>query len=78
MPQDEMQEIRDVFPGFLTKFRDKEREGVKIGEDVRISKQKDGFLVQFLKGTEEKRRRQIRDKLNEKNIKYKEGADYTV
>ena len=73
-----MQEIRDVFRGLM--LRDlrpvEDKEGVRIGEDVRITKEKDGYLVRFLKDTPEKRRKQVRDKLNEQKIKFKEGKEY--
>jgi len=62
-----MQEIRDAFRGMvLRELRPVEdKDGFRVGEDVRISKDKDkGFVVRFLKGTEEKRRKAIREKLD--------------
>lgn len=76
-----MQEIRDAFRGLM--LRDlrpvEDKEGVRIGEDVRITKESDGsYLVRFLKDTTEKRKKQIRDRLNEQKIKFKEGKDFTA
>jgi hypothetical protein len=73
-----MQDIREAFRGLV--LRDlrpiEDKDGVRIGEDVRIHKDKKGYVVRFLKGTEEKRRKQIREKLDLATIEYSVGADY--
>jgi hypothetical protein len=74
-----MQEIREAFRGII--LRDlrpvEDKDGVRVGEDVRITREKDGsYLVRFLKGTEEKRKKAIRDTLNGKNIQFKEGKEF--
>jgi len=74
-----MQEIKDAFRGLI--LRDlrplEDKDGVRIGEDVRIHKEKDkAYVLRFLKGTEEKRRKQIREKLDGGTVKYTEGKDF--
>jgi hypothetical protein len=81
-----VQEIKEAFRGVV--LRDlrplEDKDGVRLGEDVRISKEtektKEGtasyFLLRFLKDTKESRKKFIRDTLNEKGIRYKEGKDY--
>jgi hypothetical protein len=75
---DTLPEIRDCFKGIM--LRDlrpvEDRDGVRIGEDVRIHREKESFVVRFLKNTDEKRRKTVRDRLNEAKIKFKEGKDY--
>ncbi len=75
---DTLSEIRELFRGII--LRDlrplEDKDGVRIGEDVRIHKEKDAYVVRFLRGSDEKRRKTIRDRLNEAKIKFKEGKDY--
>lgn len=75
-----MQPIRDAFRGIM--LRDlrpvEDKEGVRIGEDVRIYKEKNGYTVRFLAGTPEPRRKQIRDRLEAHDIEYKEAADFRL
>jgi hypothetical protein len=75
-----MQEIRDAFRGIM--LRDlrpiEDKDGVRIGEDVRVYQEKSGFTVRFLAGTPESRRKQVRDKLDGSNVGYKEGKDYRL
>jgi hypothetical protein len=75
----EMQEIKDAFRGIVV--RDlrpiEDKDGVRVGEDVRVTKEKDGsYLVRFLKNTDEKRRKHVRDALNLKHVNFKEGKDF--
>ena len=74
-----LQEIRDAFRGLI--LRDlrplEDKDGFRVGEDVRIHKEKDkGFVVRFLKGTDEKRRKVVREKLDLAEVEYTEGKDY--
>ncbi len=74
-----LQEIRDAFRGLI--LRDlrpiEDKDGVRIGEDVRIHKEKDkGYVVRFLKGTDEKRRKAVREKLDLAQVQYTEAKDY--
>lgn len=73
-----MQEIREAFRGLI--LRDlrpiEDKDGVRIGEDVRIHKEKDKYVLRFLKGSEEKRRKQIREKLDTADVEYTEGKDF--
>ncbi len=76
---DLLEDLKEAFRGVM--LRDlrpvEDKDGVRIGEDVRISKEKDGgYLVRFLKDTKELRKKAIRDSLSAKNIKFKEGKDY--
>ncbi len=76
-----MEPIKEAFRGVIlqTLRPVEDKEGVRIGEDVRVHKEKDGaFVVRFLKGTDEKRRKAIRDKLAEGKVKYKEAKDYAL
>ena len=75
----DMQDLRDAFRGMI--LRDLrpivDKDGVRVGEDVRVVKEKDkGYIVYFLKGSEEKRRKAIREKLDMGNVKYTEGKDF--
>ncbi|MFC1705281.1 hypothetical protein ACFL59_00480 [Planctomycetota bacterium] len=73
-----MDRIRDAFRGVI--LRDlrplEDKDGVRIGENCRIYKDKKGYTVRFLKGTEEKQRKTVRDKLDLAKIEYKEGKDW--
>ena len=74
-----MQEIRDAFRGLI--LRDlrpiEDKDGVRVGEDVRIHKEKDkGYVLRFLKGTDEKRKKQVREKLDTADVEYTEGKDF--
>jgi hypothetical protein len=73
-----VQQIKDAFRGLI--LRDvrplEDREGVRIGEDCRIYKERAGFVLAFLKGSEEKRRKQIRDRLELNKISFQEGKDF--
>ncbi len=74
-----MQEIRDAFRGLI--LRDlrpiEDKDGVRVGEDVRVHKEKDkGYVVRFLKGTDEKRRKAVREKLDTGAVQYSEGKDF--
>ena len=73
-----MQQIKDAFRGLI--LRDvrplEDRVGVRVGEDCRIYKEKAGFVLAFLKGSGEKRRKQVRDKLELNKIKFQEGKDF--
>ena len=73
-----MQKIREAFRGLiLRELRPiEDKDGVRIGEDVRIHKEKDKYILRFLKGSEEKRRKQIREKLDTADVEYTEGKDY--
>jgi hypothetical protein len=73
-----MDELKEVFRGLILRpLRPVEdKDGVRIGEDVRVTKEKDAFLVRFLKDTAEKRRKQIRETLTTKGVTFKEGKDY--
>ena len=74
-----MQEIREAFRGMiLRELRPiEDKDGVRVGEDVRVHKDKDkGYVLRFLKGTEEKRRKAIREKLDTARVKYAEGKEY--
>ncbi len=75
-----MQEIRDAFRGIM--LRDlrpvEDKDGVRIGEDVRIYKEKKGYKLRFLAGTPESRRKQIRDRLETNEITYTEDKDFRL
>lgn len=73
-----MQAIRDAFRGLiLRELRPLEdKDGLRIGEDCRIHKDKNTYVLRFLRGSEEKRRQSVRDRLELNNIKFKEGKDY--
>jgi len=55
-----------------------DRNGLRIGEDVRIYKGKKGYELAFLRGSDEKRRKAVRDKLDESKIEYKEVKDFKL
>lgn len=74
-----LQDIRDAFRGLvLRELRPVEdKDGFRVGEDVRVHIEKDkGYVVRFLKGTDEKRRKGVRERLETSGLKYSEGKDY--
>lgn len=75
-----MERIKEAFRGvFIKELKPAEdKEGVRIGDNVRVYKNGDKFLVRFLKGTVEKDRKKIRDRLNENKIPYSVGDDFTL
>jgi hypothetical protein len=79
MATENLSEIREAFRGLI--LRDlrpvEDRDGVRVGEDVRIHKDAGkGFVVRFLKGTDEKRRKAVREKLETADVEYTEGKDF--
>jgi hypothetical protein len=75
-----LQKIKEAFRGaFLKDLRPiEDREGLRLGEDVRFHMDKEVCIVRFLKGTDEKTRKQYRDKLDLAGVSYKEGKDFTL
>ena len=73
-----MQEIRDAFRGLM--LRDlrpiEDKDGFRVGEDVRVHKEKDSYVLRFLKGTDEKRKKSIKEKLDTAKVKYTEGKEF--
>lgn len=54
------------------------KKGVAVGESVRIYEDKGGYLLAFLRGTDEKSRRVIREKLDTARISYKPAPDFAL
>jgi hypothetical protein len=75
-----METIKDAFRGFF--FKDlkpiEKREGLRIGDILRVHKEKGKYILRFLKGTQEKTRQQYRDRLDEHTVEYEEGEDFTL
>ena len=72
------QDIRDAFrPLVLRDLRPiEDKDGLRVGEDCRVTKEKDKYVVRFIKGTDEKRKKQIREKLETAAIPFTEGKEF--
>jgi hypothetical protein len=64
-----LRDVRTVEPG---------KTGVIVGDALRVYKEDSGYTLRFLSGTEEKTRRQFRDRLEQNGISYKEGDDFEL
>lgn len=53
------------------------KKGVVVGEAVRVYDEKGGYVLAFLKGTDEKTRKSYRDKFDLAKVAYKVGPDFT-
>lgn len=51
--------------------------GLMVGENVRIYKEGDGYVVSFLKGTDRPSRTQIAERLDMNNVAYTLGKDFS-
>jgi hypothetical protein len=54
------------------------KKGFQVGEVMRIYDEKGTYLVAFLRGTDERTRKQYRDKLDTANVAYKAAPDFTL
>lgn len=54
------------------------RKGVAVGEVLRIYEDKGSYTLAFLRGTDERTRKQYRDRLELSKINYKLGADFEL
>jgi hypothetical protein len=54
------------------------KKGFQVGEVLRVYQEKDGYVIAFLRGTDEKTRKTFRDKLTTGRVEYKVGADFTL
>lgn len=53
------------------------KQGFAVGEVLRVYDEKGGYRLSFLRGTDEKTRRQYRDRLDQAKVAFKLGADFT-
>lgn len=77
-----MEDIKRALGGNLF-FKDLARvepgkKGLQVGEVMRIYDDKGSYTVAFLRGTDERTRRQYRDKLDTGRITYKAAPDFTL
>ena len=54
------------------------KKGVIVGENLRIYEEKQGFVLSFLRGTDERTRGQFKDKLENAGLSYELGADFSL
>ena len=76
-----MEEIRRAFGGvFLRDVRTVEpsKKGWVVGENLRIYDEGGGYVLSFLRGTDEGQRRQARSKLEGAGISYTVGEDFST
>ncbi len=64
-----LRDVRTVEPG---------KTGVIVGDALRVYKEGNGYTLRFLRGTEEKTRRQFRERLDQNGISYQEGEDFEL
>lgn len=75
-----MDELKRVFGAvFLRDIKtvEPDKKGFLVGDDLRVSEEKGGYVLRFLKGTPEKTRAQYKAKLDEASIAFKVGKDFT-
>ena len=74
-----MDQIKDALrPMFTRDLRTVEptKKGLLVGENLRIYDTKP-YELRFLKGTPTQSRQQLTDKLDQHNVEYKVGADFS-
>lgn len=54
------------------------KKGLQVGEVLRVYQEKEGYVISFLKGTDERTRKQFRDKLDTGRVAYKAGPDFSL
>jgi hypothetical protein len=52
------------------------KKGYVVSESLRIYADKGAYTLSFLRGTDEKSRKTVRDQLDTANVKYKMGPDF--
>ena len=77
-----MEDIKRALGGNLF-FKDVSRvepgkKGFQVGEVMRVYDDKGSYTVAFLRGTDERTRKNYRDKLATANIAYKPAPDFTL
>lgn len=53
------------------------KKGYAVGEVLRVYEDKGLYTLSFLRGTDEKTRKQYRDRLDQAKVGFKLGADFT-
>lgn len=53
------------------------KKGYVVGEVLRVYEDKGAYSLSFLKGTDEKTRKQYRDKLDQAKVAFKLAGDFT-
>ena len=54
------------------------KKGVIVGENLRLYEEKKGFVLSFLRGTDERTRGQFKDKLETAGLSYSLGDDFSL
>ncbi|MCO5171938.1 MAG: hypothetical protein M9894_37030 [Planctomycetes bacterium] len=54
------------------------KKGVAVGEVLRIYEDKGAYTLSFLRGTDERTRKQYRDRLDLARLEYRVGADFAL
>lgn len=76
-----MEAIKRVFSNVFTRdVRNVEptKTGLIVGENLRIYKEGDDYVLSFLKGTPLPARNQITDRLDQNHVSYKPGKDFST
>jgi hypothetical protein len=76
-----MEEFKRAFGSvFLRDIRtvEPEKKGFLVGDDLRVHEEKGGWVLRFLKGTPESTRATYKKKLDDAQLAYKVGRDFTV
>ena len=76
-----MEKIKNAFRNFMLRdirAVEPDKKGYRIGDAVRVYKEKNGYVVRFLKGTEMKDRQNYLDKLEQEGLEYTQGEDFTL
>jgi hypothetical protein len=74
-------EIKQVFKTVFTRdVRSIEptKTGLIVGDSLRVYKEGAGFVLSFLSGTGHDSRRGFTEKLDQHNVNYKVGEDFTL
>jgi hypothetical protein len=57
---------------------DPSKKGLQVGEVLRVYEEKGAYTLAFLKGTDERTRKQYKDKLDTGRVQYKVGPDFSL
>jgi hypothetical protein len=74
-------EIKNVFRSVFTRdvrAVEPKKTGLIVGENLRVYKEKSGYVISFLKGTDIGSRKQVQDKLDQNRVAYTVGSDFEL
>ncbi len=76
-----MDEIKRAFSNVFTRdvrTVEPSKKGLIVGENLRVYEEKSGPVLSFLEGTDKNVRKRITDKLDQSNVRYTVGKDFSL